>query len=220
MGTRNLTVVVVDGETKVAQYGQWDGYPSGAGVKILASLKRALEEDFEDFREKVRSTSFISHEEIQRRWQEMGADDSGFVTMDVSKAMAEKYPQLQRDMGYNIIAHLIDSAPGQELDNNISFAADSLFCEYAYVVDLDANTLEVYRGFNKEPLGSEERFASLFSTEGQEHRDPDDLYHPVRLWRTFELSNLPDEEAFLDALNENDEDDDIDETPSVSSVKI
>lgn len=27
MGTRNLTMLISDGETKVAQYGQWDGYP-------------------------------------------------------------------------------------------------------------------------------------------------------------------------------------------------
>lgn len=32
MGTRNLTCVVVDGEMKVAQYGQWDGYPEGQGA--------------------------------------------------------------------------------------------------------------------------------------------------------------------------------------------
>lgn len=31
MGTRNLTCVVLDGEFKVAQYGQWDGYPEGSG---------------------------------------------------------------------------------------------------------------------------------------------------------------------------------------------
>lgn len=219
MGTRNLTVVVVGGETKVAQYGQWDGYPSGAGVKILAALKRAQEEDFDDFREKVRSTSFISNEEIERRWKEAGADGSGYVTMDVSKAMAEKYPQLQRDMGYGIIDHLIDSAPGQELANNINFVADSLFCEYAYVVDLDTNTFEVYRGFNQQPLAETERFASFFSEEGQEHRNPNDLYHPVRLWRTFDLNNLPEEEAFLSDLNE-DQDDEIEEVPSSSSVKI
>jgi len=29
MGTRNLTIVTSNGKTKVAQYGQWDGYPGG-----------------------------------------------------------------------------------------------------------------------------------------------------------------------------------------------
>ena len=41
MGTRNLTAVFMDGEYKVAQYGQWDGYPSGQGVDILNILKNA-----------------------------------------------------------------------------------------------------------------------------------------------------------------------------------
>lgn len=31
MGTRNLTAVYLDGQYKVAQYGQWDGYPEGQG---------------------------------------------------------------------------------------------------------------------------------------------------------------------------------------------
>lgn len=35
MGTRNLTMVMVDGVYKVAQYGQWDGYPSGQGITVF-----------------------------------------------------------------------------------------------------------------------------------------------------------------------------------------
>ena len=29
MGTRHLIAVQLDGEYKIAQYGQWDGYPEG-----------------------------------------------------------------------------------------------------------------------------------------------------------------------------------------------
>ena len=52
MGTRNLTVVKYKDEYKIAQYGQWDGYPNGQGVTILSfllkegnieKLKKALE---------------------------------------------------------------------------------------------------------------------------------------------------------------------------------
>ena len=40
MGTRNLTMVIDRaGKLKVAQYGQWDGYPSGQGATILAFAK-------------------------------------------------------------------------------------------------------------------------------------------------------------------------------------
>ena len=35
MGTRNLTVVVHNQEVKVAQYGQYDGFPDSLGVKLL-----------------------------------------------------------------------------------------------------------------------------------------------------------------------------------------
>lgn len=35
MGTRNLTAVYLDGQYKVAQYGQWDGYPEGQGITAL-----------------------------------------------------------------------------------------------------------------------------------------------------------------------------------------
>ncbi len=40
MGTRNLTMVInQEGEKKVAQYGQWDGYPSVVGLGVLNFLK-------------------------------------------------------------------------------------------------------------------------------------------------------------------------------------
>lgn len=46
MGTRHLTCVVKNNEYKVAQYGQWDGYPSGQGVNILNFLKEMSQEKF------------------------------------------------------------------------------------------------------------------------------------------------------------------------------
>lgn len=42
MGTRGLTAVMVDGEYKVAQYGQWDHYPDGQGKTALAFCRENL----------------------------------------------------------------------------------------------------------------------------------------------------------------------------------
>lgn len=39
MGTRNVTVIRYNGEEKVRQYGQWDGYPTAALASIVEFLK-------------------------------------------------------------------------------------------------------------------------------------------------------------------------------------
>lgn len=63
-----------------------------------------------------------------------------------------------RDMGAGIIEYLMESLPEAELHNSIDFASDSLFCEYAYVIDFDKNTFEVCKGFAATPLDPSERF--------------------------------------------------------------
>ena len=39
MGTRNITRVKSDGQLKVCQYCQWDGYPTGAGADIIRFIR-------------------------------------------------------------------------------------------------------------------------------------------------------------------------------------
>ena len=46
MGTRNITSVIMGGKQVVCQYGQWDGYPSWTGTKILEFLRDADSEQF------------------------------------------------------------------------------------------------------------------------------------------------------------------------------
>lgn len=46
MGTRHLTVVVKNDKYKVAQYGQWDGYPSGAGANVIEFIQSTNMDSF------------------------------------------------------------------------------------------------------------------------------------------------------------------------------
>ncbi len=53
MGTRNVTAVILDGEKRVCQYCQWDGYPTWAGAHIMEFLKDC---DFEQFKKALLNT--------------------------------------------------------------------------------------------------------------------------------------------------------------------
>lgn len=80
-----------------------------------------------------------------------------------------------------------------------NFVADSLFCEYAYVIDLDKNTFEVYEGFIKTPLSEEDRFCFL------QERRRDETYYPVKLVKSYALNSLPSEEEFLNDFEEDED---------------
>jgi hypothetical protein len=186
--------VYADGEYKVAQYGQWDGYPDCGGVGILRALRETTPADL---LERAMACAVLTDEEAQDRWVECGADrDSEFVNMEVSDRMAAKYPTLQRNLGWGVIQHLIDSENVVPVQHSLEFAGDGLFCEWAYVVDLDSGTFEVYKGFCKTRHNGE-RFSHL-QQEGNE-------YSPVTLVKTYNINELPTDEEFLADFSEDED---------------
>lgn len=168
MGTRNLTLAKIDGEFKIAQYGQWDGYPSGNGEVVLEFLKTWNRPNFED---KLRHLSFCTDDELK--------------TIGENENWSQTHPWLSRDCGAKILQTVHDSKEDLKLKNTLSFAGDSLFCEWAYLLDLDENKLEVYKGLNEAPLTAEDRF---FHVEGLEKSDK---YHPIKKVAEWPLSDPP-----------------------------
>lgn len=199
MGTRNLTCVVLGGKFRVAQYCQWDGYPRGVGQEIVTFLQK--EYNPARFRAQVDKVRELTADEVKARWKEAGADESGWVTMDISQRVAEKHPHLTREYGPKILAY-IQNIPEPEVSSNVEFAKDSLFCEWAYVLDLDKNTFEVYKGLCETPLSENERFYFLQNKNGMST----DGYYPVRLQKTFPLSDVTTQawESFIEGLNPKD----------------
>lgn len=191
MGTRHLICIQQNNEYKVAQYGQWDGYPSGQGVDVLNFAKN-LDKDL--FICKLENVFSPTQEQIDGWYKDAGHDGGDWLTVTVASKFKESHPILSRDAGAGVLELILNSNHPLPLISSLNFAADSLFCEWAYVNDLDSNTFEVFKGFNQSPLNQAERFANIKSN------DSTDGYYPVRLVKLWALSDLPDEEFFLDLL--------------------
>jgi hypothetical protein len=185
MGTRHLTCVFMDNEYKVAQYGQWDGYPTGAGEDIIKFLENCDLIKFRDKLTKVRFTNDKDQEEVDKFLVSIGAKN-GWMDMEQSKEFQKRYYHLSRDRGSEILDIIYKTRKKLALDNIIEFAYDGLFCEWVYVINLDDNTLEIYKGCNKEPLSKDERFYNG-------DKPNEDGYYPARLFKKYPLDKLPDQ---------------------------
>ncbi len=193
MGTRNSTLVQAGGEYKVAQYCQWDGYPSGQGVGLLNFLRRT---NIKDLKGKVLKLGVISSEELNKLWIESGHDGiSEGVLISVSEDFNKKNQHLSRDCGGYQLLELIEEEKVQSVSLDLGFPAMSLWCEWCYVVDLDLGKFEIYEGFNKMPLDEKERFFNLKT-------DPSTEYKQVKHLISFDLYNLPEEEQFINTISE------------------
>jgi hypothetical protein len=195
MGTRNLTVLVSEGEIKIAQYGQWDGYPDYMGINILKFLR---EFDVEIMKKQAKNVIFIDEDkqsEIDLYLKEIGSTN-GYLNKEQSDLYNEKYKFLDRSIGSDILEMVYNEEYNKTmlLDNSITFSGDSLFCEWAYVIDLDKNLFEVYKGFNQNELNENDRFFKYTIENGE--------YRPIKLKKAFPLNVLPSDEEFLTYFKE------------------
>lgn len=193
MGTRGLTMVVSKGKTRVAQYGQWDHYPSGQGRTALEFLRNV---DFKQFAKKLYRCKFIKRKkqkEIDSFLESMGCAN-GWMTSAQAEQYKIKFPYLSRDHGAGILRLIMNSVDKEIwLYDHTNFAADSLFCEYAYVIDLDKRTFEIYSGFNTSEVDPSERFAYL-------NGKTENGYGVIRHMKTYSLDNLPTVEDYLEEM--------------------
>lgn len=140
MGTRNLTIVKLKGEIKVAQYCQWDGYPTGQGNTIAEFIRNM---QVREFKRNVAKLEFVSEEYVAGLWEEFTKSKDGRATLAQSDEFKLKHPEFHRDTGANIL-NLISRGSVTKLYNEIDFIKDALFCEYAYELNLDDKTVTLY----------------------------------------------------------------------------
>ena len=140
MGTRGLTIVTYNNETRVAQYGQWDHYPSGQGVIALNFLRDP--KNVEALRNNIDKCYWIdpaAHEAIVDEFTGQSSTGKGWMTMEESDLYCAAYPSLHRDTCAKILQVIAEATGPVPLQDQSDFANDTLMCEGIYSVDLDRN---------------------------------------------------------------------------------
>lgn len=184
MGTRNLTLVQLNNEIKVAQYGQWDGYPSGQGKTILNFCR---DKDYLlKLKENLSHVRFFTDDEIDCFNKLLDKKD------EIALRKFNRYNH--RDIAAGILKEIALSKDEEiVLVNDFEFGYNSLFCEWAYCINFDTNKLEVYEGFNCSSLSQKQRFYREKSKRG---------YFGVAMVKEYDLDNLPSEDVFLNELGD------------------
>ena len=195
MGTRHLTCVFSNNQMRIAQYGQFDGYPDGAGFEICDFIHRT---NMDEFRSKVEKVTQVTEEKMNSINSQFESKD-GWMTLAESERYGKAYPEFYRNTGAGIL-DLVMNKGVTEVNLDTDFVNDSLFCEYAYVINLDTNELEFYEGFQKQ-IHSQGRFANSNANEGG--------YYPVKLVAQIPFENIKQKgfAALKEVLPKDDEND-------------
>jgi hypothetical protein len=192
MGTRGAFGVRVDGVDKVG-YNQFDSYPSGQGVEVLKFVRAFVASPKFGAEVVALAKALILVDDKKKPTKAQQAALKEWSNLDVSeRSLTDWYCLLHKTHG-DIAKTLLC---GYVVDH-LSFLTDSLFCEWAYIVNFDERTLEVYSGFQKEPH-EKGRYAAT-----KPNRDD---YYPVGLVKAYSFDALPTDKRFIKECDPPEED--------------
>ena len=171
MGTRGAVGFFKEGENKIT-YNHFDSYPSGLGNVMKEFVMNTLEVRLDEIFDKIVMIDGDSPVSTQDRirYKEF-LDENVSDGKDWYSLLRNTQGRLEAYRDTNLV-HMID---------NRSFMQDSLFCEWAYIYNLDTSKLEIYRGFQKTPQENRYKF---------EHNNDQD-YYQVALLREVHYADLP-----------------------------
>lgn len=182
MGTRGSIGFKLKGQY-ILTYNHWDSYPEGLGSEVIDFIEqRNKANDWDKLIKNVNGLKFVK-----------ATDDPTPEHIKSHKQYADDgvnggngYYSLLRDL--QGLKGLEEVAKGKAklwiIEND--FVQDSLFCEYAYVIDLDDKMLLLFKGFQTEPQ-KDNPFGEEALDRGYES---DDDYYPVKLIGKIPLKRI------------------------------
>ncbi len=210
MGTRGAWGFVINDNARLT-YNHFDSYPEGLGSDILAWARQVS--DWDKVKQQAMDLHMVNEQESPTEEEALKVaefSDSGVSTGQDWYAALRKCqgdPDATLRSGY--------------MTENSEFPLDSLFCEWAYLIDLDKGVFEVYQGFQTEvptagrwagrPTAEEDndRYAAHVEWCKANGREPWDdrvsKYKAVMLREVWPLHDLPTDAEWSERLVGDDE---------------
>jgi len=147
MGTRGALGFRLNGQDHLT-YNQFDSYPDCMGhntLEFIVKRYRALDYDgmIAGLKEDVSNLVAVNEDEKPTEAQKAMLKAQGCLDLGVSKQSEDDWYCLLRNTQGNLEKILAARFYSPAND----FVMDSLFCEYAYIINLDEEVLEFYKGF-------------------------------------------------------------------------
>ena len=138
MGTRGIILLKANDKT-IGMYNHWDSYFEGLGDDVVNEINGIIN--------KLDVLKYNLNNNV-----EILSDD--IVNEPMQKELAEKYKDFLggkeskwgwvfSNLGANVITQIANGVL-THMPNEIDFWNDALFCEYAYMIDLDDMAFRVY----------------------------------------------------------------------------
>ena len=193
MSSPNLTMIKKDGKILLAHFYSFRGYPENVGLYYLHLLRR---DGGLKLKEMLCHYQFMD-ESIYNQYCKYG-----FILDE--EALCRDHPTFVLGGGDEVIERMLSGKETTSL-NMIKLAYTGDLC-WAYLIDYDKSTYEVYKGFNHTPLDANE----LFYNDGKKI---DSLY-PIKMRKAYYFDTLPTDESFLidmdlDLDDEDEEEDEV-----------
>lgn len=191
MGTRGAWGFRFKDKDKLT-YNHWDSYPDGLGVDVITAIKDHNDERLAGtaMRLIVIDGETPPTEKEQHRY-------ASVADLNVSdQSLTDWYCLLRHGQG-DVDAY-VNGAYNHMYSGN-DFVYDSLWCEWAYIINMDTRQLEVYKGFNTDG-NAPGRYAAVLSDKPFER---DHEYHGVALLIELPLDTIRQEESasLLEKIN-------------------
>ncbi len=191
MGTRGILGFRIGGKDKLT-YNHNDSYPGGLGSDVVKAVLKMKRMGWAAVKGKAKAIRLVTDKKPPTP---ADVQKCKFVSdLSVSSGATKEWYCLLRGIQGNLLGYLQLGL----MEDSHKFIADSLSCEWGYIINLDSMMLEVYKGFQSSPH-NKGRYAHLEKVDND--------YYPCALLLEIDLDAVDSEFDRMLVKISNDRDD-------------